>query len=1076
MNTSRCGPALALAIAGLLATSCSEPVPDGSASPALLAWAIEGHRSFEPRVTGGFGHQPCGEPAKTDDLVPEPECPGLPPPGSVGLRRLSEISPRIARESSDRAALHTRGVWHLLWASQEGSLDRAVETLSSVASRVPADPQVLNDLAAALLVRAQRSDRPADLVRALSAASRAVRSENPPLAEARFNLALAAELAGLDQAAELWSSYLELDPTSAWAGEADEHLTRLRSGTRPSSNRFEPDDLLRLAGLGHDRRVESLLRDHKADAQRWLERVAIPEWGAKRAGSTEVPAELLVVATALSRVNGDQMALEAIESLFASAADTAELEEHVVAWAGFSEAISLLEAFEVDAARRRLEEVRHTLARLGNPLWGWAELYLAICEYQSADYSRVLERLERLGPSVPADRFPYLASRLLRVRGLVRTLQGEPAAGIHLFLEAKTTIERASDDEALSNIQTLLAGNYRLLGDTTRAWHHLYRALRLSESSTHRFRRQLLLEESALAATALGEPAAALLFQDEVVRMTAADSDPVTAAQALRGRSTIHLELGDFESARADAVEARQLAATIAEPAVQSTVLGDVLLTQGEAMIATTPGEATRLLAEALEIFEDTDNRVHLARAYNLLGQAHDARGDSERAQTALARAISELESARTSIPPPDLRGTFFDQSRTIFDQAVRQEVRAQRPEAAFEFSERLRARVLLDRAYSLNQGSDRYQVFESQPQPLSAAEVRSRLRKNVSILQYHVADRGMVLWLVERDRLEMRTATIEPDRIERLASRLAAQTPQADGLSASPARELFKLLVAPVADLLEPGRHLVIIPDGILYGVAFAALESRPGRPLVHDFSLSRAESASLYAAGLQQVSEASPAEWRVLAVGALEAGDLHRSLPELSAVRDEVSRISQLYPNSRVLTGRAATKPAFLREVGTASLLHFGGHAVVNRQSPLLSRLLLAPSEEGSSSDSLYGRELVNLDLSQVKLAVLAACSAASGEVSPAEGVASLARLLRLAGARVVLAPLWDVEDRATALLLRRFHDQLVQTTDPATALRTAQLDLAESRDSEFSGPSNWAGFALYGSSYPPEPPGGI
>ena len=150
-----------------------------------------------------------------------------------------------------------------------------------------------------------------------------------------------------------------------------------------------------------------------------------------------------------------------------------------------------------------------------------------------------------------------------------------------------------------------------------------------------------------------------------------------------------------------------------------------------------------------------------------------------------------------------------------------------------------------------------------------------------------------------------------------------------------------------------------------------------------------------------------------------------------------------ASLYPRHAVLTGRAATREVFLKEISGYEVVHFGGHAVSNPEYPLLSRLLFAPAASGEP-ESLFAHELSKMRLPHTRVVVLAACSTAAGAVSRGEGVMSVARPFLAAGVPVVVGSQWDVDDRATRALFVRFHQVLAETIDPMRALREAQLSL--------------------------------
>jgi CHAT domain-containing protein len=61
-------------------------------------------------------------------------------------------------------------------------------------------------------------------------------------------------------------------------------------------------------------------------------------------------------------------------------------------------------------------------------------------------------------------------------------------------------------------------------------------------------------------------------------------------------------------------------------------------------------------------------------------------------------------------------------------------------------------------------------------------------------------------------------------------------------------------------------------------------------------------------------------------------------------------------------------------------------------------------------------------------------------------------------------VVASLWKVEDEATAALMKRFYQRMLQDNhSPAQALRMAQLDMLQQK--RWQSPYYWAAFVLQG-----------
>lgn len=74
---------------------------------------------------------------------------------------------------------------------------------------------------------------------------------------------------------------------------------------------------------------------------------------------------------------------------------------------------------------------------------------------------------------------------------------------------------------------------------------------------------------------------------------------------------------------------------------------------------------------------------------------------------------------------------------------------------------------------------------------------------------------------------------------------------------------------------------------------------------------------------------------------------------------------------------------------------------------------------------------------------MAVLSACETGLGRNAGGEGLLGLQRAFQSAGAKTVVASLWNVPDEATRLLMVRFYENLWQRKlGKGEALREAQL----------------------------------
>lgn len=297
------------------------------------------------------------------------------------------------------------------------------------------------------------------------------------------------------------------------------------------------------------------------------------------------------------------------------------------------------------------------------------------------------------------------------------------------------------------------------------------------------------------------------------------------------------------------------------------------------------------------------------------------------------------------------------------------------------------------------------------------------------------------------------------------------------------PLEKLSKLLLQPLE--IDSARRWVISPDAALWLVPWSALPVN-GHFAVEDHPI------SLVATGrdlLPRASEAKPEAPAIFAnvdYGEIPKKDpprlrfpfLDYSLAESEAIAPKLELYAGTAP--RMLTDDKATEKAF-RALHGPRVLVMSTHGFVRDDATLASRnpllqcgLALAganrrrPESKADNDGILFGLEVLDVDLRGTDLVVLSACETALGEVRSGEGVVSLQYAFQLAGARSVVATLWEVPDQQTALISRDFFARLADgKEDKAEALRQAQLARIKERRGlrKSTHPFFWAALTLTG-----------
>jgi CHAT domain-containing protein len=153
-----------------------------------------------------------------------------------------------------------------------------------------------------------------------------------------------------------------------------------------------------------------------------------------------------------------------------------------------------------------------------------------------------------------------------------------------------------------------------------------------------------------------------------------------------------------------------------------------------------------------------------------------------------------------------------------------------------------------------------------------------------------------------------------------------------------------------------------------------------------------------------------------------------------------------------------------AYFKQTLHAGILHFGTHALWNDRNPLLSRLYLAAGKEDSEV-GLYTYDIF-AHRTAARLVVLAACETGVSGEDPGLGLISLAKAFSFAGCPNQVMTLWDVDDEATASLIKNFYTQLKEGRPAAEALQNAKRSLLQkNKDQDWSNPYYWSGIVYYG-----------
>jgi CHAT domain-containing protein/tetratricopeptide (TPR) repeat protein len=403
-----------------------------------------------------------------------------------------------------------------------------------------------------------------------------------------------------------------------------------------------------------------------------------------------------------------------------------------------------------------------------------------------------------------------------------------------------------------------------------------------------------------------------------------------------------------------------------------------------------------------------------------------------------------------------------------------------------------------------------------TQPSPPSLRQIQESLGPDTALLEYSLNKGHSYLFALDRNRL---SSFQLPPRAE--LDRLARATygywskPGGNPELGTIAQQLSDLALNPAADFIKGHRRLLIVADGSLQYIPFAALpmprrSAASGQRLASQYEVVNLPSASLLVMLRQHPTTKNLTRNAIAIIGdpvfskddprviggfqsqpvALSASrgaetspaedDDMRSLLEddtstrglllnrLIHSREEAEAIASASSKDRVLMALdfdASRTNALDPKVTHSRIIHFATHGVFDSKNPAMSGLVLSlVDKQGKPQPGFLGLDEIYSSRLSADLVVASACETALGEEINGEGLVGLTWGFIYAGAKSVVASLWRVNDASTAELMRLFYTGIErQGLTPAGALRQAQM--AISRKPEWASPYYWAGFVIEG-----------
>ena len=603
----------------------------------------------------------------------------------------------------------------------------------------------------------------------------------------------------------------------------------------------------------------------------------------------------------------------------------------------------------------------------------------------------------------------------------------------------------AADSEPRSMLN--LGWCFYRLGDVDKALYYFQEAEARFESTGNRYESQNCLGNMGSALYDRHEYGAAAANYKRALDMATSLGDRHFRALWLNNLAKISIETGDLNAAESYNNEAWPIWKDLQDHHSEAYSIANA------GWIASGRGD----FARAEQLFQSliekaSGDPVPLLNAHAGLAHAFAGQGRNREAEAEYRATDAAVEKQRSALIKDQDKLTYFSSLIEFYQDYVDFMMARDRARDALAIAEASRARALADKLEL---------EHARRGESTAAGFQRVAAAYGGTLLSYWLGPKTSYLWAVTGSAVKAFSLPPEAAIRELVESYDALIQNARDPLNVENAagRRLYDILIAPARAMLPKNSKVILAPDGPLYSLNFETLPVFEGTPhyWIEDATVSITPSLGLLSS--------TPAPRGQASQSLLLIGNPVSPVPQYPALEfagQEMAGIEKNLPSFHkvVFEGPDAEPEAYARsDPGRFGFIHFVAHAAANPQEPLDSAVIL--SRHGANY-KLRAKDVLGTRL-KATLVTVSACRSAGAKTYAGEGLVGFAWAFLEAGARNVIAGLWDVNDRSTADLASQLYAEIARGQNPAGALRAAKLQLIHSHGA-FQKPYYWGPFEVF------------
>ena len=368
----------------------------------------------------------------------------------------------------------------------------------------------------------------------------------------------------------------------------------------------------------------------------------------------------------------------------------------------------------------------------------------------------------------------------------------------------------------------------------------------------------------------------------------------------------------------------------------------------------------------------------------------------------------------------------------------------------------------------NLNAENDQYarQINAYQSLP-DLGHVQEVLVPGQVIIDYYFTESRLYSFWITQDEFFIKEERLNTQKLKDISNYAEACLTPDVPFSKELAHEVYKILLEQGINQLTDIDHLIIIPDGALFKIAFEALTDEPnGEYLINDYAVHYH-----YSSGLINAMDQIRGPINYVGFGSNYSNLLIQNLENKTSLgnltlgnflyaTEEVNQGKQIFKGQSFLD-RQANIQNFFSQIGNADVLHLSLHGLVDLDNPSKSCIVFDDREENILLTPLN----LQPETLESGLVFLSACHSASGKIYQGEGVQGMSRVFLYAGAHAVLSSLWSATETTAMQLSDKLFKEIKSGSSLEQAVRQARLSYLKQASPSLSHPYYWANFILIG-----------